>query len=137
MGALIIAKYIKVTDHFPMPTNPLAMWAALKLAIVLGVMLVATSLAQRLFGNVGTQVVAFLGGLVEIHGVALALANMYQHQQITQEQAINGIGLSVFASIIAKYFIAASIVRNKYTLWVSLMLTVMLIVYSIFWILII
>lgn len=133
MAAYVIDKYIERTDHFPAPSNPIALWSAIKLALLLGVMLLIVTLAERHFGEIGTQMVVFLGGLVEVHGVSLGLANLFQHNQITAQQALDGIGLAVIASFVSKYVISWLILRVHKIGWASLVLTSMLLVYCLLW----
>ncbi|MGE3920452.1 MAG: MgtC/SapB family protein, partial [Gammaproteobacteria bacterium] len=101
--AYFLDKYIERTDHFPTPSNPIALWSAIKLAVLLGSMLIIVTLAEKHLGELGIQAVVFLGGLFEVHGASLGIANLFQHKQITMTQAFNSISLGIFASFISKY----------------------------------
>ncbi|MBS0359041.1 MAG: MgtC/SapB family protein [Proteobacteria bacterium] len=134
MTGLILAITDKSNaDHFPSPKNPLALGAAFKLAILLFVMLIIITLAQRSLGNLGAQFASFLGGLFEIQGVILAVSALHHSHQITAVQALNNISIAILASFISKYVIIWSITRNKYAFWASGMLGLMIIIYASMW----
>ena len=132
--ALTIGHYVKVVDHFPVPQNPLALWSALRLAALLVGMVVLVNLAQYLFGHWGMQVVVFLGGLVDMNGVILAIATLYQKGQLSAAQAINNLGIAVLASFVSKYVITWSLIRNHYATLVSLFMTLMVLLYVAAWV---
>lgn len=128
-----IGRYQPVTDHYPTPKNPLSFLAALRLASFLGAMLIIVTLAQQLLGTKGSQLIIFLGGLVEIHGVALALATLHHEGQMTAVNAMNNLGLAIIASFISKYVIVWSVARGRFAVYATLLLSLMLGLFSAVW----
>lgn len=136
-AGLLISRNVKITDQLPAPKNPLALWSAIKLALFLAALLIAVTLAQRFLGAFYAQLVIFLGGLVEMQGIGLALSILYHNGQINLHYAINSMGIAILASFFSKYVIAWSLIRNKYSVWLSLALGSMVVIYCLTWALVI
>jgi uncharacterized membrane protein (DUF4010 family) len=131
--AITIGYYVEIKDHFPQPTNPLALFSALRLAAFLAGMVILVSIANYVFGQYGLLISVFLGGLVELNGVILAVATLFQKGQITQLQAINQVGFAIMASFVSKYLITWIMVINRYTVYVTVLLGMMIVLYCAAW----
>jgi len=119
---------------FPTPENPLSMRSAIKYALILGSLFIMVSIVQRYFGNDGTRIASLAGGLVDVHGVAIALAALFHNGHISATEATNNITFAVLTSFISKYALVWSITGGRYALYTSIMLTLMIFIYALTWI---
>jgi uncharacterized membrane protein (DUF4010 family) len=131
--ALGIAKFSIVEDHYPVPKNPLSLKAAIELAAFLAGMLIIVTLSERWLGTIGSQVVVFLGGLVGIQGVILAIASLYHQGTLSAIQSMNNIGIAVLASFISKFVIIWTVLRPRHAIIITLLLLLMVIIFIICW----
>ena len=129
----VIHNYYKSSQHYPAVSKPLFLMTAFRVALFLFTMLIIVTIAQRFFSDVGASIVIFLGGLVEIHGVGWAVANLFQNNGVTESQAIFNLGLAVIASFISKFAIIWSISRDKFALILSILLFCMLSIFVAVW----
>lgn len=99
-----ISQRVDVSLHkeLPQPRNPLVLSTALRLAILIAGMLVIVAVAGRWLGVTGTNAVAFLGGLIDIHSVTFALGTLERTKQLIFPSAVFGIFLAVSASYLSK-----------------------------------
>jgi uncharacterized membrane protein (DUF4010 family) len=107
-------------------SNPLDLIAVLKLALLIGGMLIVTTIAQKYFNTRGVEFVAFLGGLFELHGISLAISTLFVETKIQQHTALIALGLAVLASFITKFILLWSLARNRFALITSSILLLML-----------
>lgn len=112
---------------FPKPLD------AIKLAVILGGFIFITSLLQQEFGEMGPRVVAFLGGLFETHGVALAQVTLFDEKLLNLKDAYDNILLAVMAGFISKAGLTLFIVRNKYSYTLTLTYIILSLVTSVLW----
>lgn len=104
--------------------NPLNIRSAVKLALILTFFFFIIELAQRYLGELFTGLVSFIGSLFELHGVAVASANMYANDSISIEFAVKNILLAIIASIISKIIITGTVARGKYRQLMLVSLTI-------------
>lgn len=83
-------------------TSPLDLKSAGKLAGIIGGILLLVGVVQRLVGTAAAQLVAFIGGLFELQGAALATAVLFGQGRLPLPDAQLGIGLAVAASFVSK-----------------------------------
>lgn len=109
--------------EYPTPDNPLSLSGAIRFGSMLAVFLAGVRLIEHLFGAEGTQIVSFLGGLGELHGVSLAAATLFADGKVLGIVAFNSIMLASLASLISKLVITLVVSRKRY-MWVVLAVTV-------------
>jgi len=124
--ALIVGRKATLKDHIPLPHNPLALWAALRLTGILATMFIIIALAKQFFGASGTQIVSFFGGLAETRGITLALSTLHEQNQLSGLQASASIGLAISASFITKFGILWTTARGRFALITTGLLLLML-----------
>lgn len=116
------------------PKNPLDFLSILKLTLFIGSTLILVSLAKRYLGTGAAQIVAFLGGLFELHSVSLTTASLYLTHKLKLTEAQTILSIATLASFISKFFILWSLARNRFAFWTSLLLLILLIAGSlVFW----
>jgi len=120
-------------DHIPLPDNPLALWAASKQALILALMLIFLSAAKNFMTTGGTEIVATIGGLVQTHGVSMAIASLHHTQQLTLSQAIVALGLAIIASFVTKFAIIFTNNRGRFVVITSGLLALMLLATIVVW----
>lgn len=108
------------------PLNPLDLKLVLRLAGLIGGMIFLVALIKYYTGNSGMQLLAFLAGLFEVHGITLATANLEIQQQISLMNASVCVGIAVLASYITKFVILWSAGRNQFALLTSVFLSAMI-----------
>lgn len=131
--SLLFTKKARQIKQFPPPRNPLAIVSAIRLASFLAGMLIAVSIAQRILGSQWALLITFLGGLVEIHGVTLAIATLFNAGKINGIQAMSNLNIALIASFVSKYFIIWSLGRTRYTVYTSSFLGLMLSLLIMIW----
>lgn len=89
--------------------SPLDWIGVLRLAIALAAILALISFTKLWLGESASMAVSFMTGLFELHGVSLANATMFSHNQIELQTASLNIYLAIVASILAKIAIAWAI----------------------------
>lgn len=118
---------------YPPPENPLSIRSAIKYALILGSLFIIVSIVQRYYGDEGTRIVSLLGGLVDVHGVAIALAALFHNGHISATEATNNITFAVLTSFISKYALVWSIAGGRYAMITTAMLTLMIFIYALTW----
>jgi len=108
------------------PVNPLDFASVLKMAFIIGGMIILATIAKRYFGNEGTQVIGFIGGLFAIPGVTLAAASLYMQKQLTLVDTEYMLAFAILASFITKYVLLWILGRNQFAAWMTLFLTMIL-----------
>lgn len=119
--------------RFPPPENPLSMRSAIKYTLILGTLFLVVSIVHRYYGDEGTRIVSLLGGLVDVHGVAIALAALFHNGHISATEATNNITFAVLTSFISKYALVWSIAGGRYAMIATGMLTLMILIYALTW----
>jgi uncharacterized membrane protein (DUF4010 family) len=87
--------------------NPLAFRAAASFAAVLAVVLIAVSLASRVFGPSGLLVTSAIGGATDVHAVTLAVSNLAAAENLEPRPAVLAILVAFMANMIVKMGLAA------------------------------
>lgn len=105
--------------------SPLDIKSVLKLALMIGGMLFLVGLAKLYLGTKAVEIIAFLGGLFELHGISLATALLNQAEKISLETAKISLLLAVGATFVSKLGITLILARNKFGLLLSLSLLLM------------
>ncbi len=94
-------------------TSPISLKKVLTFAgLFLGIQVVGT-LAQRMFGSAGLQIISVLGGLVSSAGTTAAAANMAMHGKIIASQAGIATVLTSIASLLVDLLIVYKQIRDK------------------------
>ena len=81
-------------------------------ALFLGIQIVGT-LAQRIFGSAGLQVINLLGGLVSSAGTTAAAADLVLHGKILASEAGMATVLTSIASLLVDLLIVSRQIRDK------------------------
>lgn len=131
--ALGIGKYSPSDNIYPVPKNPLSILSAIRLAAFLALMLIIVTIAERTLGHVGAKFVIFITGLVEIHGVILAIATLFHQGQLSAIEAINDIGIAITASFVSKMIIIWGVTRGRFAIMTSVLLIAMLLTFCMTW----
>lgn len=127
VSAYFLARRTHRENHFPQPKNPLSPIGAIKLAAFLSALIFAIGFVQHFIGNRGTQVVSFVAGLGELQGVAIASASLFANGTIDIEFARINILLAALASLVSKLAITWILIRDRYTLLVTLVIGLILV----------
>lgn len=96
--------------------NPLDLRGVIRLGALLSVLLAASLLAQRIFGEAGINAVSFLGGLFELHGVTLADATLHATGALNSEATTQALFLAVGASFLSKITICWVLSPGRFAL---------------------
>ena len=103
--------------------SPLDWRGVLRLAIVMAMILAAVTLAKNVMGEEAILGVAFLTGLFELHGLALATGTLLSQGGLTFETAQLTLIIAVAASLIAKTgIVVVSNGRNAFVVTTALAL---------------
>ncbi len=111
--------------------NPLYLWRAIKLGLLLTGLIFIFDISERIFGSASTQIVSFLGGLFELHGVVIASANMFENKILGLQFAAETALIAIIASMVSKIAITAFLAKRMYR-WLMLSISVFLCSLSIF-----
>jgi uncharacterized membrane protein (DUF4010 family) len=114
----------KIIAHHPI--NPLDVRSILRLACFIGGMVFLIGLAQFYFGARGIQLLAFLGGLVQLHSVTYAAATLYTTGKLIANITCVTLLLALLASFITKFILVWTLARNRFALLTSVFLLLML-----------
>ncbi len=106
---------------------------AIKLAVLLGGFIFISSLLKGEVGDAGPRAVAFVGGLFETHGVALAQLTLYDQGMLNLREVYDNVLLAVIAGFISKMSITFFLVRNKYSMTLSLTYFSLAVVTALLW----
>ena len=110
--------------------NPLDLKSSLKLALLLFSMLILITVTIRYMGTQSGALVSFLAGLFELHSISIATSTLYVHEQISLLDAKLLLSLALLGAFISKFIIVCILSRNRFGLFTSLYLGIMLIVGS-------
>ena len=108
--------------------SPLDWRGVLRLAVILGTILIAISFTQKMLGDQGTKLMAFLTGLFELHGISLATATMFSQEKISQETAHLSMMLAIAASLLAKLGLVWALGRGRFAQVTTLIFIPMIVV---------
>ena len=86
--------------------NPLAIRATVTFGGLLALILVAVTVASRLFGEAGVLVTAALGGTTDVHAVTLAVANLFEVGQLEATRAALAVLIAFTANMMVKLGLA-------------------------------
>jgi uncharacterized membrane protein (DUF4010 family) len=113
-------------DAPPLETNPLRLRSAFKLGFALIFLIMIVDITERAFGNIGAQFITFIGALFELHGVAIASANLFDNNQVSLAVVQNSILIAVSASFVSKIFIVAFVARSRFRIIILITLIILL-----------
>lgn len=126
MGFIVIQTKEKKQFSTSDTTNPLEIKSVLIFSLLIMIMLILISIIQRIFGIEGSGILAFLGGLVELHSVTFAAASMYVTEKFTLEEAKLTLTLALLGAFVSKFIIMGVFNRNYLGLLLSGCLLLML-----------
>lgn len=104
-------------EGFRLPSNPLALRSALGLSLFLIGVLAAVGAAQKLWGDVGSGIAVFLGGLFEFHTTLSSLLLSRIHEVSGPGELVVPVGLVSIASLLSKITITAVVARHRVRRW--------------------
>jgi uncharacterized membrane protein (DUF4010 family) len=105
--------------------SPLDLRGILRLALLLGAILIAVGAVQIWLGDQGTQVLAFIAGLFELQGVSIAASTLNAQNQLSALPAAISIATAAFASMFSKSIMIWYFDRGKTAGLVSVSLLAM------------
>lgn len=113
--------------------NPLSLRSAIRLGLLLTLMIFVVELSQRYLGVYYTQIVTFLGGLFELHGVSVASANMLENSTLTIKGAANMVLLAIVASMLSKLVLTIVLATGAYRRLMIIITSGLLLLSTLFW----
>jgi uncharacterized membrane protein (DUF4010 family) len=116
---LLIAQKNPTAGHFEQGRSPLDIIAVTRMTILIALLLGLVSLVKQFAGVSAVNLVAFIGGLFELHSVALATATLQAQKEIDARTASTALQIAILASLVSKLFITWVSIRNKYALLFS------------------
>ena len=128
--------YARKTIHdvdFPLIRNPLSVKPALRLGFIFFFVMIIIVLVQKWFGNEMLEIVSFVGGLFELHSVAISVISLFSEHKIDLELMKKSVFIAIAASIISKLIITWIVARHKYLWLVSFAMSTMLAVFLMSW----
>ncbi len=135
MTALVCSRLTTSDTAYVPPTqNPLAILSALKLGFFLSVMLVFVSIAQRFLGPHWVYLVTFLGALIEIRGVIMAIATLHLIAKLQTAQAVTLIILALTSTFLTKFLIVWTVGSKRFAFYTSGLLLSMVILMIAAWV---
>jgi len=81
--------------------NPLELGMAIKLALAIGIIMLASQVVQDQFGSAGVLLVAAVSGIVDVDAITISVANM-ENSQLGAETAVQAIALAVGVNTLSK-----------------------------------
>jgi uncharacterized membrane protein (DUF4010 family) len=126
MSIILIRLQQVNTNLPPVVSNPLDLFAVMRNALFLGLMIILIGAAKYYLTTKGILVTSFLGGLVEIHGITLGTVLLYMEQQISMHDAKLILYAAILASFVSKFFLLWSLSPNRFALQLSLLLLIMM-----------
>lgn len=93
--------------------SPIALKKVLTFAALFIVIQIVGTLAQRMFGSAGLQVISVLGGLVSSAGTTAAAADLVMHGKILASEAATATVLTSIASLLVDLLFVARNIRDK------------------------
>ena len=87
--------------------NPLAFRSTVVFAALLAFVLIAMTIASRMFGSAGVLVTSAVGGTTDVHAVTLALANLSSTGEMAHRAGTLGILVAFFANMVVKLSLTA------------------------------
>ena len=124
--SLGLYKHDKGKQALSIPKNPLDFKSITYLSLMIGSMIIIVAVAKLFVGTEGVQVISFLGGLFELHGVSLAAATLFVSGKLALLDARAALLLALAASFITKFILLWSIARNRFAVITSILLLIML-----------
>lgn len=119
-GGLLILSLKPTELHTPLSLrSPLDWKGVLRLSVLFAAMLALIAIAKRLLGDEGAFAFSLLGGAFELHGITLANATIFAHDQTTIDLAAQNIIVAVSASLIAKVAVSWAVARNRFSAGVT------------------
>lgn len=128
IAAVVLMRYSKSSDQQHVThKNPLSLWGAFKLGILLFALLVGEQLVQQVWGNWGTQVLTFVVGLLETHAVSLAVSTLYTSGELTVAVAVKSLYLAMISGLLFKIGILYVLDRGRLALLTSVPIFLMMV----------
>lgn len=116
----------KTKQTLSTPKNPLDFKSIAYLSLMIGSMIIVVAFAKGFVGTEGVQIISFLGGLFELHGVSLATATLFISGKLALLDARTAILLALAASFVTKFILLWSIARNQFAVITSVFLLLMM-----------
>lgn len=107
-------------------SNPLDLKTVIKLALLIMGILILVGISKQHIGPKALPIMAFIAGLFDIHGMAYAIALLYNDQSLTLPAATELLAIVIFASFISKFALVWIIAHNRFALIISAYLAAML-----------
>lgn len=126
LSALILYKNDKPDKELSTPKNPLDFKSITYISLMIGGMIIIVAAAKQFVGTEGVQIISFLGGLFELHGVSLATATLYTSGKLLLSDARAALLLALAASFVTKFILLWSIARNQFAVITSTFLLFMM-----------
>lgn len=106
--------------------SPLNLVGAIKLGALLTALIFVVELSERILGTSFAMVIAFMGALFELHGVAIASANMTENGATSLSTGAITVMLAITASHLSKVALTAFLAEGSYRRIVVAIMTVLL-----------
>ncbi|WP_133128918.1 MgtC/SapB family protein [Legionella nagasakiensis] len=106
--------------------NPLDIKAIIKLGLLIMGILLFVAATKQYIGPQALPLTAFITGLFEIHGMAYAIALLYNEKSLSLSESTQLLAIVVTASFISKFGLIWIIAHNRFAFIMSLFLTGML-----------
>ena len=115
----LIARRHQTGGHVEQGRSPLDIVAVARMTVLIAILLGVVSLVKQVAGTSAVNLVAFIGGLFELHSVALATATLQAQQDIDIHTAASALQLAALASLVSKLVITWVSLRNRYAVLFS------------------
>lgn len=122
ISAVILLYYQKITTIPSRLSSPISVMSILRISLFIGIMLILIAIAKHFVSIKGILLISFLGGLVEIRGIALATALLYLGNQLTISDVRLVLYIAIFASFISKFILLWSLTPHRFALKTSFFL---------------
>lgn len=83
-------------------SNPFDLWTALKFAAFLAVVLLASGLLQKWYGNAGVYGLAALDGLADVDAISLSVSRLASQQALAAQAAAVAVGIAAIVNMLVK-----------------------------------
>ena len=121
--SVMLLHFQKIEKYTPSPlSNSINLLSIFSTSLYIGLMLVLIAIAKRYISTKGVLLIAFLGGLFEIHGISFATALLYLGDQLPATDARSVLYLAILASFISKFVLLWTLSPRRFALQTSLFL---------------
>lgn len=126
IAAYFLMFHRKEKDKPKKKPHPLHYTSLIYSALIIAAIVVVTAIAKEYIGTGAIVIIAFLGGLFELHGVSLATALLFLENQITLEEASFILAVAILASFISKFILAFALTKKSFAAYLSSILGIIL-----------